>query len=72
MKLKHILFDFISCPTIEFVIKVKEEEEVYIVEFELDEINRSYHIKGCKVKIWKTNVKRSKLSKALKAFYKIP
>lgn len=37
-------FDFIDFPTIEFMIKPKDEVEVYIVEFESNRMSKSHQI----------------------------
>lgn len=69
--------DFIDCPIIEFVIKPEEKEEVYVDEFKSQAIDISYHIGDGSIKICRSNkewskVRRGKLSKASKAFFKIP
>lgn len=38
--------DFIHCPTVHFVIKPYEEVEVYIVEFQLERISKSYYVES--------------------------
>lgn len=50
-------FDFMDCPTIEFVINPEEENEVWIVDFELYGIGKSYHIEEGKVYTWSINEK---------------
>lgn len=59
------------------MIKPEEVREVFMTDFESDEICNSYHIEGGKVKIWRINekwnkVKRSKLSKTSNFFFRIP
>lgn len=45
------MFGLIDFPTIDFVIKPNEKVKVYKVEFELDEMGKSYYIERGKIKI---------------------
>lgn len=59
------------------MIKPEKEKEVYIIDFKLHGIGKSYHLGEDNVKLWRINeecskVKRSKLGKASKALSRIP
>lgn len=69
--------DFIVCSKVDFVIKHYEEIEVYIVEFELGDEEKSYYMEKSNAKIWRKNatwnkVKLNKLNRTSKATFKVP
>jgi hypothetical protein len=70
-------FDFLDCPKVEFVIRPDEGIEIFIVEFELDGMGKSYYITKGDDECWRSNeewtkAKRRKMGKAWQAFYRSP
>jgi hypothetical protein len=71
------ILDFIVCSKVDFVIKPYEEIEVYIVEFEMGNEEKSYYMEKSNAKIWRKNatwnkVILSKISRTSKAIFKVP
>lgn len=70
-------FDFIECLKAEFVIRPDEGIEIFIVEFELERMGKSYYLTKGDDEFWRSNeewtkAKRRKMGKACQAFYRSP